>query len=184
MVLPRDSLWPHAGMLLSSESGECRQILAALLCIMALPTPAAVPPPSTSRRKRVGFAPAAPVVPKIEVDLFIDHNIQLCQLLGDQGGGNCMGIIGHDDELYHVHSIDSERQSVGRASITLEHILSYEFEGYISRRQRYSIALLVASSVGQLQCTPWLQNRLCKKDLLFFPSADDKVDIPYDEPFI
>lgn len=150
----------------------------------ALPQPAAAPLAPTSRQKRVGFAPATASVPKIEVELYVDHSIQLCQVLRDREGGNCMGTIGHEDELYHVHSIGSGRRSVGRASITLEHILSPEFEGYVSRRQRYSIAMLVASSVGQLRCTPWLRNGLCNKDILFFSSSDDKSVILYDEPFI
>jgi hypothetical protein len=150
----------------------------------AFPQPAAALPAPTLRQERVGFAPAVVNVPRIEVDLYADHNIQLCQVLRDREGGDCMGIIGHENELYHVHSIGSERPSVGRASITLEHILSPEFEGYMSRRQRYSIAMLVASSIGQLHCTPWLRNGLCKKDVLFFPSSDDKSVIRYDEPYI
>lgn len=149
-----------------------------------LSQPAAAPPAPTLKQRRVDFAPAAASVPKIEVDSYADNNIQLCQVLKDKEGRNCMGIIGHENELYHVHSIGSERQSVGRASITLEHILSPIFEGYISRRQRYSIAMLVASSIGQLHCTPWLRTGLCKKDILFFPSSEDKSVIRYDEPFI
>jgi hypothetical protein len=149
-----------------------------------LPRTAAIASITTSTRKKVGFAPPAPNVPKIEVDLFIDHNIQLCQLLGDEECGKCMGIIGHDDEIFHLHPIVQKRQTVGKAPITLDHILSYEFEGHLSRRQRYSIALLVASSVGQLQSTPWLRTGLCKEDILFFHSDDDNLITPYGEPFI
>jgi len=158
---------------------------SALPCIPATtPTLAAMPLTTSSRRKKVGFAPPALTVPKIEVDTFIDHNIQLCQLLGNEECGKCMGIIGHDDEAYHLHPIIQRRQSVGTAPVTLDHILSHDFEGHLLRRQRYSIALLVASSVGQLQSTPWLRNSLCKEDIIFFPSDDDNLIIPYNEPFI
>jgi hypothetical protein len=95
-----------------------------------------------------------------------------------------MGTIGHDDEIFHLHPMIQKRQDVGSDPITLDRILSHDFEGYLSRRQRYLIALLVASSVGQLQSTPWLRTGLCKEDIIFFPSNDDNSIIPYDEPFI
>lgn len=150
----------------------------------ALPRTAAVASITISTRKKVGFAPFTPNVPKIEVNLFIDHNIQLCQLLGDEECGKCMGIIGHDDEIFYLHPIVQKRQSVGEAPITLDHILSHESEGHLSRRQRYSIALLVASSVGQLQSTPWLHTGLCKEDILFVYSDDDNLITLYGKLFI
>jgi hypothetical protein len=95
-----------------------------------------------------------------------------------------MGIISHDDEIFHLHPIIQYRRDAGSDPITLDHILSHDFEGHLSRRQRYLIALLVASSVGQLQSTPWLLTGLCKEDIIFFPSNDDSPIIPYGEPFI
>jgi hypothetical protein len=157
----------------------------ALHCQPAtLPGMTDIPSPATSMRKKVGSAPPAPNVPEIKVNLFIDHNIQLCQLLGNEECGKCMGIIGHDDEIFHLHPIVQRRHNVGNAPITLDHILSYDFEGHLSRRQRYSIALLVASSVGQLQSTPWLRTGLCKEDILFFHSNEDNLITPYGVPFI
>jgi hypothetical protein len=149
-----------------------------------LPTPAPIPSSSTSNQKRVGFVPLASTVPKIQVDSFIDHNIQLCKQLRDEDCGVCMGIISHDDDIFHLHPIIQKRQDVANDPITLDHMLSHEFEGHLSRRQRYLIALLVASSVGQLQSTPWLRTDLCKEDIIFFPSNDDGLIIPYGEPFI
>ncbi|KAF1925145.1 uncharacterized protein M421DRAFT_22857, partial [Didymella exigua CBS 183.55] len=116
--------------------------------------------------------------------LFTDHNIQLCKRLGDEDCGVCMGIVGHDNDIFHLHPVIQKRQDVGKAPITLDHILSHDFAGHISRRQRYLIALLVASSVGQLQFTPWLRTGLCKEDIIFFPSNDDSPIVPYGEPFI
>ena len=149
-----------------------------------LPEPTVISPSSASRPKKVGFAPLAPTVLKIEIGLFIDHNIQLCKRLGDENCGECMGVIGGDDETFHLHPIIQKRHNFGNAPITLDRILSYDFEDRLSRRQRYSIALLVASSVGQLQYTPWLRTGLCKKDIFFFPSDEDNLIIPYSGPFI
>ncbi|KAF2818116.1 hypothetical protein CC86DRAFT_337510 [Ophiobolus disseminans] len=167
------------------QKGIKAAVSSSLHCQPAnLPTSAPIPSSSISNQKIVGFIPLASAVPKIQVELSIDHNIQLCKQLGDEECGVCMGIIGHDDEVFHLHPIIQGRQVVGNDPITLDHILSYDFEGHLSRRQRYSIALLVASSVGQLQSTPWLRNGLCKEDIIFFPSNDDSPTIPYDEPFI
>jgi hypothetical protein len=132
----------------------------------------------------VGFVLPVPPVRKIQVDMFITHNIQLCQQLGDEDCGVCMGIIGHDDEIFHLHPIIQKRQDVGTDPITLDHILSHDFKGHLLRRQRYLIALLVASSVGQLQSTPWLRTGLCKENIIFFPSDDNSPIIPYGEPFM
>jgi hypothetical protein len=169
----------------SHQKGIKAAVSSSLHCQPAnLPTSAPIPSSSILNQKRVGFIPLASTVPKIQVDLSIDHNIQLCKQLGDEECGVCMGIIGHDDEVFHLLPDIQERQDVGNDPVTLDHILSYDFEGHLSRRQRYSIALLVASSVGQLQSTPWLRNGLCKEDIIFFPSNDDSPTIPFDEPFI
>ncbi|KAJ4350325.1 uncharacterized protein N0V89_008946 [Didymosphaeria variabile] len=149
-----------------------------------LPIPAAVPSLRTATRKRVGFVASAPTVPNIKVDPAIDHDIHLCQRLGGEDRGECMGIIGHEDEIFHLHPIIPEAHMAGTAPITLDRILSHDFEGQLSRRQRYAIALLVASSVGQLQSTPWLRASLCKEDIVFFPPNDDNLMTPYSKPFI
>ncbi|USP81802.1 hypothetical protein yc1106_09076 [Curvularia clavata] len=150
-----------------------------------LPTPGGVALPAASDRKRVGFVAPTSTVPEIQVDMGFDHNVELCQRLGDQDCGICMGIIGHDDEAFHLHPVNRKSQGSRTDPITLDHLLSRNCENPLSRRQRYLIALLVASSVAQLQSTPWLRTGLCKEDVIFFPSNDDDTDVlPYGEPFI
>ncbi|CAN9091712.1 unnamed protein product [Alternaria alternata] len=148
-------------------------------------TPAGVALPTASNRKRVSFVASAFTVPEIQVDTVIDHNVELCQRLGDQHCGVCIGIVGHNDEAFHLHQINQKRQGSRNDSITLDHILSRNCGRPLSRRQRYLIAFLVASSVAQLQSTPWLRRGLCKEDIIFFPSNDDDSDVlPYGEPFV
>jgi hypothetical protein len=151
---------------------------------VALHTSAGAPSAPASNRKKVGFVPPIPNIPKIQVDAFIDHNIQLCQRLGNPECEVCMGIIGHDDENFHLHPINQQKQKLQNDSITLDHVLSRDFENPLSRRQRYQVALLVASSVAQLQTTPWLRRGLCKEDIIFFPSKKGSDTLPYGEPFI
>lgn len=145
------------------------------------PAPASA---ASGKRKTVAFSTPAPVVPKIEFDVSAEACIRLCQLLGVGNGGQCMGIIGHEDEMYHLHPLSKRKQPNKNDPLTLDYILSTNFKGHLSRRQRYSMALLLASSVAQLQFTPWLRTGLTKGDVLLFPCENDNCDIPYCEPFI
>lgn len=147
-------------------------------------TPTPAPSPTAARQKRVAFTKPTPTVPKIEFGFLVDPSVELCQLLGDKECGKCMGIIGHDDETYHLHPFTKRKRPDKSSPLTLDHILSNNFEGHLTRRQRYSIALLLASSVAQLQFTAWLRTGLKKEDILFFPCEDDDCSVPYHEPFI
>lgn len=142
----------------------------------------ATPLSPTPKTKKVAFSAVAPLAPRIEVEVLADPTLQLCQLLGDPECSNCMGVIGHDDETYHLHPFNKRKEPDEGTALTLNYILSLDFEGTLSRRQRYSVALLLASSVAQLQFTPWLRTGLTKEDILFFPNEDQ--DIPFSEPFI
>jgi hypothetical protein len=138
----------------------------------------------SASRKTVTSAAPAPTIPKIELDIPVEPNVKLCQLLGDEECDKCMGIIGHADETYHLHPFTKRKRPNDNDSLTLDCILSSSFVGCLTRRQRYSIALLLASSVAQLQFTPWLKMGLTKEDVLFFPCEDDDRSISYSEPFI
>lgn len=144
-------------------------------------TSAPVLSPTSTKRKKLTFA--IPPVPKIELGILEYPSAKLCQLLGDEECGECMGIIGHDDEIYHLHPITKRIPPNDNRPLTLDYILSSNFEGHLTRRQRYSIALLLASSVAQLQFTPWLKTDLTKEEVLFFPCEDSR-NVPYHEPFI
>ncbi|KAI0419139.1 hypothetical protein F5X98DRAFT_335315 [Xylaria grammica] len=151
------------------------------------PRPPAASSPSKNKKKVVAFTPPSPSVSGIQLNTPLDPGLKLCQLLSDQTPKKCIGVIGHDDEEYHLHPFTKRKvisAGNGRNPITLDHILSSNYEGYLSRRQRYSIALLLASSVAQLQSTAWLRADLTKQDIFFFPSEVDGQTISYHEPFI
>jgi hypothetical protein len=110
--------------------------------------------------------------------------LKLCQRLGSQDSSPCMGIIGHENERYHLHPSAMRRTSAHRGVWTLRQALSGEFRGRLGRRQRYKIALLLASTVAQLQFTEWLRTNLTKDEIFFFSYDDDDGEIPYHEPYI
>ncbi|USP72744.1 hypothetical protein yc1106_00018 [Curvularia clavata] len=144
-------------------------------------TPAPALSPTLAKQKKVVFTTSLPIVPKIELDIPI---VKLCQLLSNDECGKCVGIIGHDDETYHLHPFNKRNRLNDSGPLTLDHILSSNSKRKLTRRQRYSIALLLASSVAQLQFTPWFRTGLTKEDILFFPCEDNDCGVPYHEPFI
>ncbi|CAO2648283.1 Nn.00g075500.m01.CDS01 [Neocucurbitaria sp. VM-36] len=146
--------------------------------------PATPLPPISIKHKKVVFTTPVSIVPKIEVDIQVDSSVQLCQVLSGEAGNDCMGLIRHDAEMYHLHPFTKRKRSAKIVSLSLDQILSTDFEGHLTRRQRYSVALLLASSVAQLRFTPWLRNGLTKNDILFFPCEHDDCTVPYHEPFI
>ncbi|KAH7324281.1 hypothetical protein B0I35DRAFT_475541 [Stachybotrys elegans] len=134
-------------------------------------------------KKKVTFASSENADLNLEIDVMIDPSINLCRLLSENED-HCFGIVGYEDQTYHLHPFSQINPANTYKPISLDFILSEEFVGYMSRRQRYSIALLLASSVAQLRFTPWIKTNLTKHDVLFFPrETDDMGDIHY-EPFI
>jgi hypothetical protein len=162
---------------LAPSSNTAAKLAAKTARTVPVTTPSAT-------RKAVVFSSSVPNAPQIELDLLMDPTFKLCQSLSDETCGKCMGIIGHDGETYHLHPFQKRPQPEADGQMTLNHILSHDFEGHLSRRQRYSIALLLASSVAQLQFTPWLRTGLTKEDVLFFPSPVNDSNVSYGEPFI
>jgi hypothetical protein len=156
----------------SNVAPSLTQSETATLC-----SPAASSLSSKPTRKQVRIAPVQSPTPSIQVD----SGIQLCQQLSKNIYGECMGTINHDQERFHIHPITEERMDFGSDPTTLGHFLSCN---KLTRRQRYLVALLVASSVGQLQFTPWLRTGLCKDDIVFFTPISNSPILPYGEPFI
>jgi hypothetical protein len=138
---------------------------------------------SASRSKR-GDSFLEPNLPKIVLDLITNDKIELCQRLSEKHYGECLAVIGHDDQIFHLHPTTRDGQADGDTPTTLDHLLSHESENSISRVQRYTIALLVASSVGQLRSTLWMRSGLCKGNIIFYPRKDDDQVLVYSEPYI
>lgn len=139
---------------------------------------------TSTRTKQVTFTETTVSVPRIDVNTLKGPDIKLCQRLGDQDCGQCMGIIGHESEMYHLHPFVKRKSPCQSGALTLCHILSGDFGGTLSRRQRYHMALLIASSVAQLQFTEWLSTGLTNKDILFFSYDNAEGEVSFHEPFI
>jgi hypothetical protein len=67
---------------------------------------------------------------------------------------------------------------------TLDTLLSKFSPISLSRRQRFQIALILASSHVQLHPTPWLKSKWSKRDVLFLYDPEDPTKIGSDQPYI
>jgi len=68
--------------------------------------------------------------------------------------------------------------------VTLETLLSKSSPVSLSRRQRFQIALILASSHVQLHPTPWLKSKWSKRDILFLYDSHDQTKVDTDQPYI
>src|SRR5690348_12140299 len=85
----------------------------------------------------------------------------LCDTLGNGSLKNSqtIGTIETEHTWYEVHMPNdetSQRRDLNKPPVTLAQILSGEKQRRLSRRQRYSLCLTLASSYVQLKDTPWL----------------------------
>ena len=70
------------------------------------------------------------------------------------------------------------------SSVTLDEILRGQVQPAPTRRQRYSLALILASSFLQLLDTPWLPATWSKSDIVFTVSVADSDVFALDQPHL
>ena len=87
-----------------------------------------------------------------------------------------LGCLRDTDHQYHIYSLPEEEgpSSTTIETITLETLLSRMSPIRLSRRQRYSMALKLASSHLQLHDSPWL-GKWSKKDILFYTQSSNII---------
>ncbi|EHK17606.1 uncharacterized protein TRIVIDRAFT_160054, partial [Trichoderma virens Gv29-8] len=108
----------------------------------------------------------------------------LCEDL-KQSDGSCCGYLTMDEEesRYFVYTISSQcRNSL--TSISLDHILRGDVSPSPTRRQRYAISLVLASSFLQLLETPWLTSSFRREDITFFSDPNKTNVFLLDQPHI
>ncbi|KAH8805200.1 hypothetical protein F5884DRAFT_442575 [Xylogone sp. PMI_703] len=69
-------------------------------------------------------------------------------------------------------------------TVSLEKLLRKDSEITLTRRQRYLIALTLASSHLQLHSTPWISSQWNKKDIFFLRDKNNPDKIHLDQPYI
>jgi hypothetical protein len=92
---------------------------------------------------------------------------------------NCIGFLEADDHRFMLYSEGQAASLSDPATITLEQLLGNT--QIMTRRRRYLLALILASSYLQLGATPWLDTRLRKGSIVFLqdPADPQVLDRPY-----
>ncbi|KAK7420552.1 hypothetical protein QQX98_002751 [Neonectria punicea] len=101
----------------------------------------------------------------------------------DEGNEPCCGFLPEEDCRYYVYKL-SRLQMKTLSPVTLDEILRGQVQPPPTRRQRYSLALTLASSFLQLLDTPWLPATWSKSDIVFTGSVVDSGVFALDQPHL
>lgn len=96
----------------------------------------------------------------------------------------CLGYLcSPNNQNYEVHCVRRNIPSKSKPDdlISLAELLDKTSNIRLERRQRFRLAVILASSLIQLQATPWLTSNLAKKDIYFEYQGSDVFS---DEPYI
>ncbi|CAG8953277.1 hypothetical protein HYFRA_00003484 [Hymenoscyphus fraxineus] len=147
---------------------------------------------STTVRASTCFVGTSTESTLIEPDLrepdFNTEIADLCSMLetSDPRISFCLGYLPDEEHQRHqIRSIvDSKSPSCSQNFKSLEQLLDMSSRFILTRRDRYRLSLVLASSLLQLQTTPWLTEKLEKKDI-FFECYDEKIETthPYVKQF-
>ncbi|KAI1807431.1 hypothetical protein F4811DRAFT_472895 [Daldinia bambusicola] len=99
----------------------------------------------------------------------------LCDSLS-KGTDDICGYICKDNYRYYVHKISSQQ---AEAFVTIDQILRKEIAPLPSRRKRYKLSFILASSFLQLIDTPWLPDSWKRSDIVFVNNEKDVLDQPH-----
>lgn len=96
---------------------------------------------------------------------------------------SCLGYLSDEEHLhYEMRAIkDGRILNEDCSLISLEDLLANCNRLKLTRKQRYKLAVVLASSILQLQTTPWLNNHLAKKNIFFYQNG---TDVLADQPYI
>ena len=93
-----------------------------------------------------------------------------------------MGYLSDDDHVhYEIWSLrDNSVPTENSELISLERLLSNKNRSKLSRKQRFRLAQILASSMLQLQTTPWINDPLDKEHIFFYRKGSEILaDQPY-----
>ncbi|KAK4033528.1 hypothetical protein C8A01DRAFT_49909 [Parachaetomium inaequale] len=99
---------------------------------------------------------------------------------------SCHGYLLAASERYYIYSANTQirPENDDTTAITLESLLR-DSAHPLTRLQRYSLAVTVASSFIQLAGTPWMRSRWAKSDLVFFRNPTEPSTLGLlERPFV
>lgn len=106
--------------------------------------------------------------------------MDLCKILSKRPP-TCFGFLEEDNSRFVLYPSTNSESTTNLTTITLANLLN---GSTLTRRQRYSLALTLASSYLQLSSTPWLTGPLRNDDILFLHDKTDGDSTLLDRPYI
>jgi hypothetical protein len=131
--------------------------------------------------------PACAVVQAVVQDIHVEPEPttpieDLCStIFSCPSNASCLGYLMDSQNQRHELQFVPESYLEDEKSASLEELLNSNEAFKFSRQQRYKVASILASSLLQLQTTPWLPSQLDKKNIFFYR---DGQDILFDRPYI
>ena len=139
---------------------------------------------SGKSRKQVRVADEKDPAPVVQTPVTIHLPTQkidnLCYTIScPNSASECLGYLSDGMREHELHQ-SSPDGPMEEAYVSLEDLLSGSANIRLTRQQRYKLASVLASSLLQLQTTPWLTDKLNKTNILFFRQGSTVVvEHPY-----
>ncbi|OJD38858.1 uncharacterized protein BKCO1_300050 [Diplodia corticola] len=148
-------------------------------------------------RRSVSFSPATPPPPpkpshsplrtKSESSHFKEVKDLCHEMQSFEGEGKArIGFSMENGRLRGAYPVplNSLRYSRKAETVTLEDILKDGAKVRLSKKDRYSLAVTVASSILQLHASPWIGDDWSKRDILFYHTASSHRSIDVENPHV
>ncbi|KAJ3537898.1 hypothetical protein NM208_g6132 [Fusarium decemcellulare] len=107
----------------------------------------------------------------------------LCTALSTSDG-SCYGFVKEEDCRFYIYSLSRQVMTSSPSFATLGQILRGDIVPQPTRRQRYELALILASSFLQLLTSSWLPISFSKADIFFKHDPNDSTRFLLDQPHI
>lgn len=98
----------------------------------------------------------------------------------------CIGFSMEDGRLRGAYPIvlDGLRFSRKADTVTLEDLLRDSEKMKLRKKDRYTLAVTVASSILQLHASPWISEQWSKRDIMFYQTLSSHHSIDTDHPLV
>lgn len=110
----------------------------------------------------------------------------LCVALSSEEG-SCCGFLRDDLQRFYISKLSHYVASTSPSTVTLDQILTGDIQLRPTRKQRYGLALTLASSFLQLHDSMWLPTPFTKSNVFFKRDANDSRDLtlfPLSKPYV
>jgi hypothetical protein len=108
----------------------------------------------------------------------------LCLSFSSKCSTACFGFLEESDTRYYLYPVQQHAKLDASEPITLAELLEGHIMPPLTRRQRFSLALTVASSFMQLRGSNWMRSSLSKADVSFLRDSLNPNVLLLDKPYV